>query len=136
MISVEKTVVFHGKPTTPEERIVLKEAGFVHITGLGYANPREVGFPHLIGEELTPEKDYGKYGTSAQSGLDVIITTSGEVWLRAIMTEAEPLVSAIWKRFCPKGGLVDVPFSKRELFDIHDLLARIADPDHNLVYRK
>jgi hypothetical protein len=131
MISVQNLIVFEGQKSTPEERGMLRECGFVHVTGLRTICRR--GLPsYVIGEKLRKE-DFGRLGIHNQ--YISIVTMGGEVWLRAEMKEVEPEIGEIWKKLCPNGSGAFVPLSNGESTDIHELLARIVDPDFEIVYK-
>lgn len=135
MLSLEKRIIFHGSPTTTQERKMLMEAGFIHITGLSFGHFREVGASHLVGDNLTPSIHYGKYGWDPKVGLEVIITWSGEVWLRAKNAKEDKQRTITLKQhFCPEGDGAPVFFTGSESVNIHDLLARMVDPDYGLIY--
>ena len=118
MISVEEKVFFCGEITTEEEHQVLKKAGFIHLTGIGYRFNMKDDIER-IGAKLN-ERQLGKYGEN--NGKCVVITTGGEVWLKS-----GRLPGKIAERFCPNGGGAFVPLSNCEYINYNDLLDRIAD---------
>lgn len=115
-------------PTTPEERSLLHDAGFVHVTGLRLTNWRLVDCeePAPIGKDLAPI-DLGRYGYNA--GFQVIVTLGGEVWIRHTSPEDDGRPDVL-RRFCPNGGDAWVPCGNGVGIDFYDLMARFADPDY------
>lgn len=97
----------------------LREAGFVHVTGLHLYN--------TPGEELQTIQPYrsnlGQYGQN--NGKIVAITEDGEVWLRGGgWTNVENVI----RRYCPRGGGAFVPCTNGESVGMGALLERVADP--------
>ncbi len=118
-------VSFHGTSTSTAEREVLRLVGFVHVTGLKVLHDGWQRELYIIGEKLTPN-DLGKHGYN--NGKTVIVTTGGEVWLKAGSAQVD-----ILQRFCPNGSGAFVPLSNGESVPLHDILARFANSNHSLL---
>src|SRR5690242_4321962 len=105
-------VVFSGTSTTPEERQRLRDAGFVHVTGLlpSWQSRERM---YAIGEKLRDD-ELGKWGSN--NGKVAIVTKGGEVWLAAWPVNRFPDLT---RHFCPNGGGAFVPLSNGETVDQH-----------------
>lgn len=126
-VSTEEQVVFTGTPTNPQERAILAKAGFVHVTGLHYYHPFiEDTENNFIGKNLR-HNELGKWAYN--NGLTVLVTTGGEVWLRA--GTIDPGSQAI-AEFAPKGSGAFVPLSNGERISHYDLLFRMYNPNHGI----
>lgn len=125
--------------TTPEERKLLRDNGFVHVTGLTESYPDGSDPSVIYGEDdQLGRHDYG-------NGPVVIVTEGGEVWLggpgehaRSWPEPISPETSSRWfhrrvdplfEKFCPNGRGVSVPCSSGKVIAINDLLDRLANPD-------
>ena len=120
-----------AKHTTPEERKLLQDAGFVHVTGLNPVNihGKEDGKP--IGHHLR-HNDLGRYDSN--NGMGVIVTTGGEVWLarqtdQSMRWRYDSIHTAL-TTLCPNEKGTFVPGSNGEQLYWRDLLWRVADPDY------
>lgn len=114
--------------TTTEERSLLHNAGFVHVTGLRLKHWRLVDLeePPPIGHDLTPA-GLGRCGFNA--GIQVIVTLGGEVWIRYASPEDGGRPD-ILRQFCPNGEGAQVPCGNGVEIDFYDLMARFANPDY------
>jgi len=130
-ISVDQHVLFIGQRTDQNEKEALQKAGYVHVTGL---EVRMLTFTpgvksEIIGEKLR-EDEKGHWDSN--NGKTVIITAGGEIWLAVNPKELD---EEILKRLCPNGRGAFVPLSNQERpASIHDFLARVANPDHGLIF--
>lgn len=122
-----KGFIFRGTSTTLEERKILRDAGFVHVTGLtamdGQCNPQ-----YVIGEDVG-SSHVGKHDNN--NGKYVIVTPGGEWWIRAVINRL-PVPREIFRRLCPNGQGAFVPCTNGEEILMSDLLDRVADPDYGL----
>lgn len=126
LVRTRKTTEFFGTPTTREERKLLQEVGFVHVTGMEACGP-EAKNSYVIGENIKPD-EYGCWNRN--NGKTTIITTGGEVWLRGGAFERNEAMEAVMNKFAPHGKYGFVPLSNGEVVDQHLLLCRIADPGY------
>ena len=135
-VTIKKAVEFSGRATSAEERKLLREAGFVHATGLSVSygpsillSPKEDGY--IIGEKLTIDQ-VGKWDYN--NGITVIVTTGGEVWISATLPKSNLIArQEALNRLCPHGKGAFVPLSNGETISAHVILERVADPNHGLV---
>jgi len=116
--------VFTGTPTSKDERKVLREADFIHVTGLHTFGVNE----SLIGENLSPEW-YGKW--NAMGNVCVIVTEGGEVWMRT--SRLLDQVHSVLDDFCPNGSGGFVDCANGEQIATRSLLDRLRDPSFGLV---
>lgn len=124
-------------PTTEEERKILSEAGFIHVTGLvaighAYRNVVTTGSPfakkYRIGENMGPEWR-GRWEHNNRRL--AIVTPGGEVWLAYAETDHEIEARQVraCERLAPNGEGVFVPCSNWEHIRFDELLHRAANPD-------
>lgn len=109
--------------TTPEERQLLRDFGFIHVTGLKvYPDCIRDGY-HM--GEINPVR----LGTwNYNNGKFVIVTRGGEVWLAdGAVTQRD--LQDLLDRLCPAEPAGPVPCSNGEKIDSDDLIARLTDPD-------
>lgn len=107
--------------TDPEVVKELRQAGFVHITGL----PVQASYA-LDDEEVRAQADVRHLGHWDQNNSKtVLVTETGEVWL-ASGYDQEVVVLA--RKICPKGTGAFVPLSNGESIDSSLLLMRVRDP--------
>lgn len=123
----EEYGVFTGTPTNGPTRKILRDAGFVHVTGLRYfaLDPLDTD-DHFIGEQLRPD-ELGRWDSN--NGMTVLVTEGGEVWLKAGFISAS---SQVIKELAPKGCGAFVPLSNGEHVSQHDLLRRMHEPNYQL----
>lgn len=120
-----------AKHSTPEERKLLEEAGFVHVTGLNPVDIYGKEDRKPIGHHLRPN-DLGRYDSN--NSMAVIVTTGGEVWLACQTNQSmkwryDSIHTAL-TTLCPNEKGTFVPCSNGEQLHWRDLLHRIADPDY------
>jgi hypothetical protein len=129
-VKTEQQVTFTGTKTTDEERQELRGAGFVHVTGLTtYASFSGKPELHSIIGSRVKLDELGKYGQN--KGITTIVTTGGEVWI-AFFADL-PIPQSLVKKLCPKGSGAWVQLSNGEKIEQNVLLARVANPDFNLI---
>jgi hypothetical protein len=128
-VKSQQVSVFYGTPTTPAERKMLHDAGFVHVTGLTVQPPHNAE-SYVIGERLTPA-NHGKWDQN--NSKIVVVTTGGEVWLRAGGAEGPACVEEVKKQLAPNGRGAFVPLSNGETVEQYHLFCRVADPNHGFV---
>lgn len=116
--------------TTEGEQWLLRECGFIHVTGLrthNHAHPGDKGY--RIGENV-PLRQAGRWDSN--NGKMVIITIHGEVWL-AVADRGGPVrggtLKTLVSQLAPNGQGAYVPCSNGEEIGTHALLARAANPD-------
>ncbi len=127
-VSTEQVTVFQGIPTTQEQRQVLRDAGFVHVTGLQVYDHK--GSPDYVIGEKVRQSELGSSGYN--NGKFVVVTVGGEIWL-AVLREGIP--EHIRREFCPNGSGAFVPLSNGEEVSQKCLLERFADPSTGLLVR-
>lgn len=120
------------KSTEKSARETLREAGFVHITGLPViAHDEGRYWVGVSGIHETGSLGIGLVGKPGTWGKTEdflsLITLAGEAWISAYSPKAEELA----QRLCPNGeSMRCVPASEPdESFRHHDLLERLANPD-------
>jgi hypothetical protein len=123
------------KSTDLHQRSMLRDAGFVHITGLRITRSPVLGEPY-VGFDL----EAAALGTYWQEdGASVIVTEGGEVWISRIAeTKANEknILGAIHEVFCPRGENDDAQTNVDLSYDSEEnLLRRMADPDYVPTYR-
>ena len=118
--------IFIGTPTNLQTRKILRDAGFVHVTGLATYNHSTDDF-YIIGEKLT-EEELGR--CDSNNGLTVLVTEGGEVWLKAGPPASWD--SQVIVELAPNGRGAFVPLSNGEQVSPYDLLHRINDPSYNI----
>lgn len=122
-------------PTTPEQRQLLREAGFVHVTELRVPtkeDPEKIGHQYTIraGRQGCP---IGKYGIA--SGFMVLTTMGGEVWIAHQPDEYKlkrglgDQRNTIFQLLCPGGEGDFILFPAGSDIDSHSVLSRVTDPD-------
>jgi hypothetical protein len=125
MSVIDSHRVFTGKKSLPAVVEELREAGFVHVTGISTLCSRDSD-GYLIGSRLNPQ-DFGKWDHN--NGTVVLVTEGGEVWLAADSGgSAGRALEEMAKRHAPKGQGAYVPLSNGERVSAHDLLRRVASP--------
>jgi len=114
-------------PSTAKERELLRQAGFVYVTGLETQHLvlHEEYQSYRIGEDTTPS-DLGK--KDSNNGMRVVVTLGGEWWLARVAADST-VQEAVMKRVAPNGKGCCVPCSNGETIAFFDILSRIADPD-------
>lgn len=125
------TAVFTGTLSTTEDREALRSNGFVHVLGLRAhhsVDRHRTRDDYVIGAKLSAD-EVGKWDTN--NGKIVLITTGGEVWLRATIGSLD-IILGLCKRLCPKGKGAFVPLSSGEEVSNHNLLKRVVNPYDNL----
>ncbi len=126
--STENQTLFNGTQTTPQERRLLADAGFVHVTGLRYWHPDGASHEdHFIGKNLRSE-ELGKYDHN--NSMNVIVTTGGEVWIKAGACPEDR--SEVIVTMAPNGCGAFVPLSNGEQISHYDLLMRTNNPNYNI----
>ncbi|MFA6391975.1 MAG: hypothetical protein WCW66_04475 [Patescibacteria group bacterium] len=119
---------FEGAPTTPEERAVLQNAGYVHITGL-WCHTRDHGIRedgYYVGEKLF-HSHLGTWHDYCEQS--VIVTERGEVWLKSGSG-----VASVVHQFCPNGQSDYWPFGLVRHQPIAAITRRRIDPNDGLIY--
>jgi hypothetical protein len=125
---IENQIVFNGTPTNVEERKVLRDAGFVHVTGLRYHSLHSVEHKtYFIGEQLR-SGELGRW--CSNNGLTVIVTVGGEVWLKAGHASSD---SQAISEFAPHGNGAFVPLSNGEQISHIDLMFRFDNPNYDIL---
>jgi len=98
----------------------LKEAGFVHVTGLVYSDTSQV-------DPIQPQRsDYGRWGHD--EGSLILITEEGRIWMGFV-----PILNGIFpmiNRVCPNGPGISLSC----IFEIPTqlLLMRVRNPDADM----
>ena len=132
---VESIVNFRGTPTTDEERILLRDHGFIHVTGLKATVPYHVGDDpdhYFIGANLKLSES-ARWGSN--NGVTVINTKGGEVWVRlstgedSDFAEVQEAVKALG---LPDNGGVFVPLSNGENVEWVQVMRRVANPSYGI----
>ena len=79
----------------------LREAGFIHVTGLPFCNPflEQEGFIQI------PQSQYGCWGHCDNK--TILVTETGQVW---IVFDPEGDQQDLIGRICPKGQGISLPF--------------------------
>ena len=127
MISTNRD--WFGQPSPPAVVSVLKECGFIHVTGLRTSG-RKLTFTqeegYIIGQKLKPE-EYGRWNYN--NGKAVIVTLGGEVWLGTgvALKRMKQTTCPTLSQICPHGEGGFVPCSNGETISLADLLARLTD---------
>lgn len=124
-------IVFVGVPTNETERALLRDCGFVHITGVLVRGRKRT---YLIGELLYPH-ELGTWGM--ERGKVVIITHGGEVWLAPYRDGQYSYARMILR--ITGNATAFVPLVHREDEDVANseiLQRRAADPSYGLIVRR
>lgn len=127
-LAMNDTPVFLGTATSASARQQLRDAGFVHVTGLPVYDWQTKELAYHIGERLS-EDQLGKWDQN--NSLIVLVTTGGEVWLRAANNDFES-IRAVVEDFAPNGKGAFVPLSNGEKVSTFQLLQRMANPNSGL----
>jgi len=125
-IKHQDLIAFTGTPTSTQQRRILAEAGFIHVTGLRCYH-HSSDYEYYIGENVKSE-ELGCW--EQNNGMNVIVTRGGEVWIMAGPCPDEQ--SSVIVETAPNGRGAFVPLSNGEQISHYELLRRVRDPNYNI----
>lgn len=129
----QKKLTVVTKCTTDEERSKLRQAGYVHVTGLTtHFFGRE---KYIIGEK-TKSDEFGKW--DRYNEFEVLVTLGGEIWLGALVIDEDSMTGrrrkVLRRDLCPNGRGAFVPCTNGFQLYTLDLLQRMCDSSFGISY--